>query len=363
MMMEYASAIAVLCGVGGILTVALLIANRFLCNYGPCEVRVNDKDPFTVEGGGKLLDALYDQKIFIPSACGGQGTCGFCKVCVTAGGGPTLPTELAFLNDQERAVQTRLACQVKVKEDMVIHVKEEFLDVKEFLTTVRSSRLITGDTREIVLSLAAGEMIDFRPGQYVQVFVPGQKETTFRAYSLASPPSRKDEIELLIRLIPGGLGSTYLHTVAEGDEVHFTGPYGEFELDEDEGTELICVGGGCGMAPMRSLVRHLAEANPNKVCRLFFGARTAEDAMYLDDFQALAKEYPNLKLVYALSEPEHSQGWDGETGFIHESVNRHLGLEGKRQAFLCGPPLMIEATQRVLQDKGIPKEDAFYDEF
>lgn len=361
--MMYASAIAVLCAVGGVLALALLIADRFLCRYGPCEIRVNNEEPFVVEGGGKLLDALYDRRIFIPSACGGQGTCGFCKVCVLSGGGPTLPTELPFLNAAELAANTRLACQVKVKQNLVLRIKEEFLHVEEYVATVRSARLVTADTREIVLALAAGAAIDFRPGQYVQVFVPGQKETVFRAYSLASPPSRRSEIELLVRLIPGGLGSTYLHGVEAGDQVRFTGPYGEFVLDEDTGSELVCVGGGCGMAPMRSLVRHVAEKTPGKPCRLFFGARTAPDAMYLEEFRRLAEENPHIKVVYALSETEQAADWQGETGFIHESVDRHLGLEGRRQVFLCGPPKMIEATMRVLQTKGIPKEDAFYDEF
>lgn len=361
--MMYTSAIVVLCVIGGVLAIALLIADRFLCNYGPCEIRVNDEEPIVVKGGGKLLDALYDNRIFIPSACGGQGTCGFCKVRVLEGGGPTLPTELPFLSAEELENQTRLSCQVKVKQNLVLHVKEEFLNVKEFVAKVKSARLVTADTREVILSLAAGETIDFRPGQYVQVFVPEQKEKVFRAYSLASPPSRNHEIELLIRLIPGGLGSSYMHSVQVGDEVRFTGPYGEFILNEDANTELICVGGGCGMAPMRSLVRHLAEAAPNKVCRLFFGARTAPDAMYFEDFATLNQQYPNLKVVYALSEADKSPDWTGETGFIHESVDRHLGLEGRRQVFLCGPPKMIEATMRVLADKGIPKEDAFYDEF
>lgn len=361
--MIYASAIAVLCAVGGVLAFALLVADRLLCRYGPCEIRVNNEAPFVVEGGGKLLDALYDQRIFIPSACGGQGTCGFCKVGVLAGGGPTLPTELPFLSAEELAAHVRLACQVKVKQNLDLRIKEEFLHVKEYIATVKAARMVTADTREVVLSLAPGETIDFRPGQYVQVFVPDRKETVFRAYSLASPPSRRDEIELLVRLIPGGRGSTYLHEVEAGDSVRFTGPYGEFVLDEDPGSELVCVGGGCGMAPMRSLVRHVAEKAPGKPCRLFFGARTAPDAMYLEDFRRLAEENPNIAVVYALSETEKPGDWQGETGFIHESVDRHLGLEGRRQVFLCGPPKMIEATMRVLQAKGIPKEDAFYDEF
>ena len=363
MTMIYLQAISLLASVGGILAILLLVADRFLLNYGPCDVRINDEDGLTVQGGGKLLDFLYNQKIFIPSACGGQGTCGFCKVEVLDGGGPVLPTELPYLSGEETETGTRLACQVRIRQDIVVKIKEEFLHVREFEATVTAARMVTPDTREIQLELPAGEEIDFRPGQYIQIFVPGTRETTFRAYSIASPPSTRNEVELLVRLIPGGLGSTYLHEVEIGDSVTFTGPYGEFVLDVAADTELICIGGGCGMAPMRSILRHVHAAAPDMKSWLFFGARTAEDLMYEEDFGNLEGEMGNLGVHFALSEPKASPEWDGETGFIHESVERHLGTEGNRQAFLCGPPKMVEAAIKVLTAKGIPRERIFYDEF
>ncbi len=359
----YLQAIGVLAILGGVLAVLLLIADRFLLNYGPCEVRINDEEPFAVQGGGKLLDALYEQKVFIPSACGGQGTCGFCKVVVLHGGGPVLPTELPYLTPAETDTGTRLACQIKIRESLALRVKEEYLHVKEFRATVTSAALVTADTRELHLQLAAGDEIAFRPGQYVQVFVPGTKERTFRAYSIASPPSVKDRIELLVRLIPGGVGSTYLHGVEPGDRVTFTGPYGEFELDLSPDVELICIGGGCGMAPIRSILRHVREAAPDLRAHLFFGARGMADLMYEEEFARMGEEMANLEVHYALSEPAQSPEWCGETGFIHESVERVLGSAGNRQAFLCGPPKMVEAAIAVLTGKGIPRERIFYDEF
>ena len=359
--MTYLYAMTVLSTLGAVLALLLIVADRFLANYGPCEVAVNDRDPVVIDGGGKVLDALYAQKIFIPSACGGQGTCGFCKVVVLHGGGPVVPTELPYLSATEIAAGTRLACQVKIKTDVRVQVKDEYLDVREFQARVTAARLVTPDTRELHLELLEGATMDFRPGQYVQVFVPGTGETTFRAYSIASPPSDARHLELLVRLIPGGLGSGYLHGVAPGDELLLTGPYGEFALDRE--AELVCVGGGCGMAPMRSILRHLHEVAPGQACWLFFGARSALDAMYDRDFADLAAEMPNLRVHYALSEPETSPEWRGEAGFIHESVAKHLGTDGRRQAFLCGPPEMVAATVRVLNDKGLSEEQIFYDEF
>lgn len=361
--MIYCYGMLVLFLLGGSLAILLLIADRFLADFGPCNITINDKEPFVVDGGRKLLDELYQQKIFIPSACGGQGTCGFCKINVLDGGGPVLPTELPYLTKLEIEDSVRLACQIKVKQDIVIHVKEEFLNVQEFRAVVTATRMVTHDTREIFVKLLEPEEIEFRPGQYVQVLVPGRSVPEYRAYSVSSPPGRKNEIELLVRLIPGGLCSTYLHNVEVDEEMIFTGPYSEFVLDESEDNELICVGGGCGLAPMRSILRYIQEVSPNQKCWLFFGARTAEDVMYMEEFEDLAGKMPNLHVHYALSEPRHSPEWQGETGFIHESVDKHVGTEGKRQAFLCGPPLMIEATMKVLDEKGISRDRVFYDEF
>lgn len=359
--MDYLYAAGVLCLTGLVFSVLLQAAAKWLADYGTPDVRVNDGEAFTVEGGSTLLDALYGQRIFIPSACGGKGTCGFCKVEVAEGGGPVLPTEEPFLTPSSTAADVRLACQVKVKRDVRVVVKPEYLEVQEYRAAVTSVRTLAPDTKEIRLGLVEPAELEFRPGQYVQVIVPGTAE--FRAYSVSSPPDVKTGIELVVRLIPGGLGSTYLHWLEPGDEVRFTGPYGDFRLSEDTDTELVLVGGGCGLAPIRSIIRYAYERWPERRGRLFFGARAAEDAMYLDEFRDFAREHPGLEVYYALSEPKPTDEWDGPTGFIHESVDARLEAGGKRQAFLCGPPPMVEATIRVLKSKGVSEDDIFYDKF
>lgn len=361
--MIYLQAVLVLTILGSTLSILLLIASRFLAYYGPCTIKINEEKPFTIEGGRKLLDALYQQKIFIPSACGGQGTCGFCKVNVHEGGGPVLPTELPYLSEEEINSHTRMACQIKIKQDMLLHVRQDYLNIREFKAVVTSARIVTNDTREILIKIIEPKKITFKSGQYIQVAVPTKKEAIFRAYSISSPPERQEEIELLVRLIPGGLGSTYLHKIQKDEQLCFTGPYGEFILDKE--AELICVGGGCGLAPMRSIIQHIHKTSPERKCWLFFGARTMDDIMYLEEFDKLKKEMPNLHVHYALSEPKRSSKWQGETGFIHESVDRHIKIDKdtKRQAFLCGPPLMTKAVLKVLKEKGIPRNQIFYDEF
>ncbi len=186
----------------------------------------------------------------------------------------------------------------------------------------------------------------------------------FRAYSISSPAFASNTVQFNVRLVPGGIASTYLHAIQEGDEVRFTGPYGEFRLSEDPDTELICVGGGCGMAPMANIIDTLYHRWPDRSCYLFFGCRTVKDVFYLDRWKALAEKHPNFKVVYALSDPlEPDQEWDGETGFIHLPVDKMLEPNVRRQAFLCGPPPMIEAVTEVLTDKGIPADAIFYDKF
>jgi len=361
--MTYIYAILVLSLLGGSLSALLLIADRFLADYGPCRITINEREPFIVDGGCTLFNALYEQRIFIPSACGGQGTCGFCKVNVLDGGGPVLPTELPFLSKAEIAADTRLACQVKVKQALVLHIRPDYFNIQQFRAVVTAAKMLTHDTREILLELIEPQEIVFHPGQYIQVEVPSTDELTVRAYSVCSPPGRKSEIELVVRLIPGGLGSTYLHNVEINQELTFTGPYGEFVLDDDIETELICVAGGCGIAPMRSLIRHIYEVSPHRKCRLFFGVRKMADVMYMEEFQQLASRMPNFQMHYALSEPKHSPQWKGETGFIHQSVAKHLEAGGRRQVFLCGPPLMVEATLKVLDEKEVSRDRIFYDEF
>jgi len=347
------------------LSVLLTIAEKLLINYGICEIDINAGERvLEVEGGQTLLSALIAEEIYIPSACGGQGTCGYCKMTVLSGGGPVLPTETPFFTRKEIRSGIRLACQVKVRENITAKIPEELLNVKMFSAEVASSETLTYDMKEIRFKLIEPAEISQRPGQYAQVQAPSPDGPIFRAYSISSPSYETDVVELGVRLIPGGIGSTYLHNLQVGDQVTFTGPYGEFRLDEDPDTEIICVGGGAGMSPMKNIIYSLYEQWPDRTCWLFFGCRTTKDIFYLDEYLELAKKHPNFHVIYALSDQlEPGEKWDGETGFIHLSVDKHLTPDVKRQAFLCGPPPMIDAVMGVLEEKGIKSEDIFYDKF
>ena len=347
------------------LAVLLTVAESVLVNYGICVIDVNagERSP-EVEGGQSLLSGLIESKIFIPSACGGQGTCGFCKIKVLGGGGPILPTETPYISRVERRDGIRLACQVKIREDINVRIPEDLLNVKLFTATVKSTTAMTGDIKEIRFSLIEPAEIFSRPGQYVQIQAPSRDGPVFRAYSISSAIYETGEVELVVRLIPGGIGSTYLHNLQVGDTAEFTGPYGDFIFDEDPETELICVGGGAGMAPMKNIIISMYRQQPDRTCWLFFGCRAKEDVFYLEMYEELAGRHPNFHVIYGLSEPKDDDDWDGETGFIHLSLDKMIEADGgKRQAFLCGPPPMIDAVTRVLQAKGLTGEDIFYDEF
>jgi len=348
-----------------LLAAGLTIAERFLINYGICKLDINaGEKPLELEGGQTLLSSLYASEIFIPSACGGKGSCGHCKITVTSGGGPVLPTETPYLTRKEIRSGERLACQVKIREDIYVRIPEDFLNVKLFSATVESTRQLTYDIKEIRLKLDDSQEISQRPGQYVQIQAPSPDGPVFRAYSISSPAYEPTVVELDVRLIPGGIGSTYLHNLNKDDEVAFTGPYGDFYLNEDPSVEIVCVGGGCGMAPMKNIIYTLYDRWPDRSCWLFFGCRTTEDIFYLERFKDLERKHSNFHVIYALSdELKPEEKWDGETGFIHLAADKHLEQGIPRQAFLCGPPLMIEAVTRVLKEKGIPPDDIFYDEF
>lgn len=363
--MVYVLPILTLGGLFAVLAVGLLLSERFLVNYGICKVEINAGERvLEVEGGQPLLSALYSSEIFIPSACGGRGTCGYCKITVLSGGGPVLPTETPYLTRKEIRSGVRLACQVKVREDIEARIPEELLNVKLFSATVESTRSVTYDIKEIRLALNDPPEITHSPGQYVQVQAPSPEGPVFRAYSISSSVHEPRTVELVVRLVPGGIASTYLHNVQVGDPATFTGPFGEFELSDDPSVEVICVAGGCGMAPVKNIIYTIYERWPDRSCWLFFGCRTTKDIFYLDEYEALAREHPSFHVVYALSDrlgPDET--WDGETGFIHLAADKYLEPDVKRQAFLCGPPPMIEAVTRVLHEKGLTPDDIFYDEF
>jgi len=363
--MVYLWSVLSFAGLAMALAALLMIAERLLINYGICKLDINaGEKPLEVNGGQTLLASLYANEIFIPSACGGKGSCGHCKITVPAGGGPVLPTETPYLTRKEIRSNARLACQVKIREDIYVRIPTELLNVRMFTATVESSVDLTYDINEIRLRLDDPAEISHRPGQYVQIQAPSPDGPVFRAYSISSPVYERDMVQLAVRLIPGGIGSTYLHNVKPGDTVNFTGPYGEFWLNEDPSVEIVCVGGGCGMAPMRNIIYTLYDRWPDRVCWLFFGCRTTRDIFYLEGFEELAKNHSNFHVIYALSDKlGEDEKWEGETGFIHLSVDKHLEPGVRRQAFLCGPPPMIEAVTRVLDEKGINSEDIFYDEF
>jgi Na+-transporting NADH:ubiquinone oxidoreductase subunit F len=342
-----------------------MISERLLVDYGVCKLDINaGEKPLEVDGGRTLLSTLYANEIFIPSACGGKGSCGHCKITVTAGGGPVLPTETPFLARKEIRSNLRLACQVKIREDIYVRIPSDLLNVRMFTSTVESIVDLTHDIKEIRLRLEEPDQISHRPGQYVQVQAPSLEEPVFRAYSISSPVYEPNLVELVVRLIPGGIGSTYLHDLQVGETVNFTGPYGEFVLTENPSVEIVCVGGGCGMAPMKNIIFTIYNKWPDRSCWLFFGCRTTKDIFYLEQFEKLAKKHTNFHVVYALSDKlDKNEKWAGETGFIHLEVDKKLEKGIRRQAFLCGPLPMIEAVTRVLEEKGVNAEDIFYDEF
>lgn len=359
--MGYLTPIVVLDIVAGSLAVVLVIANKLFAEYEDVTLDVNDgEEEFVVEGGQTLLQAFTENEIYIPSACGGQGSCGFCTAKVKEGGGPVLPTEEPMLTREELVDGVRLSCQIKVREDMKVEIEEKYLEVEKYAAEVISTKDVTPSIKEIVFDLKEPETIDFSAGQYVQVQVPVNGDTVDRAYSIASEESVHEEVMLTVQLIEGGLGSTYLHELEEGDEVEFTGPFGDFVVQDTDAT-IIGVAGGVGLAPLRSIVFSLLEKGVEREIWLFYGARTLEDLYYHEDLQELADEHDNFNYVPALdsSQPE----WEGEVGLITEVMKDYLEKGEDMEGYLCGPPPMMDATIDLLTDYGVDEEDILYDDF
>ncbi len=344
------------------ISVILSVARRLLVDYGDCKIVINGQKTYTVKGGETLLSYFIANKIFIPSACGGKSTCGFCKTKVLTDVGDLLPTEAVFISTEEKSEGIRLACQVKVKKDIQVSFPEYLLGTKEYRARVEAVEPLTHDIKHVILRLESSETVSFKPGQYIQFKIPGTEE--FRAYSIASSPSAGNTIELIVRLVPGGLCSTYIHEVVkEGDKATITGPYGEFFLRDDSPKEMICIAGGCGMAPIRSILSSLAEKGMPRKATYFFGARGARDLFYTEELKDLEARYPNFKYFPALSEPKPTDRWDGEVGLITQVVEKHIADASDAEAYLCGPPPMIDASLKVLTAKGMKKENILYDKF
>ncbi|MBN2713982.1 MAG: 2Fe-2S iron-sulfur cluster binding domain-containing protein [Planctomycetes bacterium] len=358
-------AIEVLCGISLALTLLLLVAEFFFANYGDCEIDINNGDKkITAKGGGSLLSTLSEDKVFIPSACGGRGSCGFCKCKVDKGGGPVLPTETPYLSEEELKNNVRLSCQIKVKEDIAIRIPEELLSVKEFETTVESITDLTHDIKGVRFKLPEGETVRIKAGQYIQLVAPPYDEVhepTSRAYSIASRPSDDEAIDLIIRLVPNGIVTTYVFEhLKEGDKAKLVGPFGDFYL-RDTDKECIFIAGGSGLAPFRSMLYDMIEKGIKRKTTFFFGAVGLRDLYFVEEFAKLSEEHSWFKFVPALSGKE--EGHSYERGLITDVVARSFEKMDNHEGYLCGSPGMIDACVRVLTAGGIPEDQIFYDKF
>jgi len=373
---------------------------------GDCKIFINDDpNPLLVPASGTLLGVLANNKIFIPSACGGGGTCAMCKCQVLEGGGNILPTETGQINRRMQKEHYRLSCQVKVRQDMKIRIPDEIFHIKKFDCIVRSNRNVATFIKELVLELPQDQKLDFKAGGYIQIDIPPYEinfkdfiieekfrsdwdqyklwnvkakndEPLFRAYSMASHPAEKGIIMFNVRIatpppqdmtLPPGKASSYMFDLKPGDKAVVSGPYGEFFI-KDTNREMIYIGGGAGMAPMRSHIFHLFHMmKTNRKVSYWYGARSKREMFYMEDFENIERQFPNFKYNVALSAALKEDNWTGMTGFIHQALlenylKNHPEPE-ECEYYLCGPPMMISAVQKMLDSLGVPKEMIAFDSF
>lgn len=395
-----------------LLVALLLYAKAKLTPSGEVKLTINEGEKeLIVSPGDTVLTTLSNNKIFLPSACGGGGTCGMCKCRITSGGGEILPTEVSFFTRKQQQTQWRLGCQVKVKEDLDIEVPEEVLGIKKWETEVVSNHNVATFIKEFVVKLPEGEHLKFKSGGYIQIDIPPcevdfskdidvekeyhedwdslkiwdlkmkNDENTFRAYSMANHPAEGNIIMLNIRIatppwdrskgtfmpVNPGVCSSYIFSRKPGDKVTISGPYGEFFIKETQ-NEIVFIGGGAGMAPMRSHIFHLfnTEKTTRKVS-FWYGARSLREVFYEEEFRAIEKEFPNFTFNLALSEPKPEDNWTGYTGFIHKVLlDNYLGNHEAPEDieyYLCGPPMMNSAVSNMLDNLGVPEENIAFDDF
>lgn len=407
-MMIIILSIAVFSAVILMLVAVLTIAEKRLVPQGEVKILINndeEKSP-SVSPGGTLLNALSNSKIFLPSACGGGGTCAMCKCQVISGGGDILPTELNHISRKDAQNNWRLACQVKVKQNMDIRVPEEVFSIQKFNCTVRSNDNVATFIKELVLDIDDGKFLDFEAGGYIQIDIPEYKnlsyksfdideeyredwdnfnmwryiannpEDCFRAYSMANHPAEGNMVMLNVRIasppprtegIPPGIASSYIFQLKPGDKAVISGPYGEFFAKETN-REMLYIGGGAGMAPMRSHIFDLFHTKKtDRKVSFWYGARSKREMFYDDHFKQIAEDFPNFRYEVALSDPKPEDEWKGFTGFIHQVVlEQYLQNHPdptEIEYYLCGPPMMISAVQKMLYDLGVEKEMIAFDEF
>jgi len=350
----------------GTLALLIVIARKYLADYGVCKILINKEKELEVQGGGTLLSALTDNGIFIPSACGGKATCGYCRLSVVSGAGPVLPTEEPYLTGEDRAENVRLSCCVKVRNDLEIEIPPEILSLREYMTRVERIRDLTYDVKELRLALPGDGLLAFKAGQYVQIKAPVYEKSpleVYRAYSLSSAPTDSRAAEFVIRRVPEGICTTYIFDyLNEGDTLAINGPYGDFTLS-DTGADIIFIAGSTGIAPVKSILHQMVEQSIQRKAVFFFGALAMRDMFYLDEMRAFQEKLPNFRFVPALSEKTEADAWDGETGLITEIVDRHVEPDSGAEAYLCGSPGMIDAAIAVLKTKGITEDRIFFDKF
>ncbi len=395
-----------------LLVAVLLVAKAKLLPSGEVTVTINNdsENKLTVSPGSTLLSTLQNNKILLPSACGGGGSCGMCECEVHEGGGEILPTEKPFFTRNEIKLNKRLACQVKVKEDMKIEIPQEIMGIKKWECEVISNYNVATFIKEFVVKLPEGESLDFRSGGYIQIDVPKievnfkdfiveeeyrgdwdkskiwdltmkNPEETYRAYSMANHPAEGNIVMLNIRIatppwdraknafmnVNPGICSSYIFSRKPGDKVTVSGPYGEFFI-KDTQNEMMFIGGGAGMAPMRSHIFDQFQTQKTKRKATFwYGARSLREVFYQDHFDKIAAENPNFTWNLALSEPLPEDNWTGPTGFIHQVIY-DLYLKNHEEPedieyYLCGPPMMNAAVEKMLYDLGVPKENVMFDDF
>lgn len=370
--MSYLIAPLAIGAIAGVMAALIAIVDMVANNYGEVTIDINSgKKDMTVKGGSPLLITLSSEGLYLPSACGGRGSCGACKCKVITDIGPHLPTETPYLLPEELKENVRLACQVKVKQSLGIEISEDLFNVKQFNATVLSIKDVTYDIKEVLYDLN-GESVEFEAGKYVQLVIPPYgkiKGTTQRAYSMSSRPSDKTHIEVLVRLVPGGIATTYVHEhLKVGQRMDLIGPFGDFRRTEGDSV-MLCIAGGSGMAPFKSMLYDMLESGEKeREVWYFFGARTTRDMFYLDQMRDLETKLPNFHFVPALSEPEEGDNWDGPTGLITEVLDAYLkeyiDIKGKKvEGYLCGSPGMIDACNRVMNDNGIIQDNVYYDKF
>ena len=402
----YLIAMAVFFGVVILLVVALLLVESKVVLKGDRTIIINE-DPdksIQVPTGMTLLAALAKNDILLPSACGGKGSCGVCKCKVTEGGRDILPTELAHLSRQEKLDNIRLACQLKVKEDMEIRIPDEIFNIKKYNATVVSNENVASFIKELRLKLDPGEKIDFETGSYVQIDIPEyersyrdiyvgetykkvwdrfdfwglkarSEEPVYRAYSMANTPD-EEELRFTIRVatpppdqkdIPPGVASSYLFTLKPGDRLSLSGPYGDFFVKNTQ-REMCFIGGGAGMAPLRAHIFHnLLTRKTERKITFWYGARSKSEMFYDEEFKELQKNFDNFSYHVALSDPQPEDDWEGLVGFIHQvAYDEYLKDHPdptEIEYYLCGPPMMLAAVQKMLDSLGVEPEMIAFDDF